>query len=493
MKALKKTMALLVSLALVCSLAVALVACGASPESIEITKAPTKTEYVEGQKFDPAGMEVTLVYSNEEKEVVTGYTYEPAGELKTTDTQITIKYKAEGSDEEITATQPITVAAKVAVSLKITAQPAKKDYKEGENFDKSGMKVTAAYNDGTEAEVADYTVKPARPLCVNDKNVYVSVGDASVAVPVTVAEDETLPDPMVSYKVRGTTNVGGQEANVNFTFYSDYTVTGLVESGMGSMVDNMLGKYLSLPGVWEKNGDDFTVTMIDFTFDPSTLEGLAGLVESFAPDMSDMFNQLVAMDPIEIEGSTAQVDFNKADGTLSYECTISAMGIQAPFTCTGRGAPEEKAVKAGEHAEAEWGDFSKMESSMSTLLGSNEKQSNGYYLQYTCVDGNVWKMTVDSEKEVKGATIGFNIKAYKANCDISDYLTLKVNGKAVELKGALEKDWYTYTAAADLIAGENTIELTWKIPEAGKITTFSFDYVTFSSDVTILNPSFGEK
>lgn len=59
-------------------------------DSIKITKNPNKTTYIVGEKFDPTGMEVTLVYFSGKTEVTSNYTYDetalsygvPAVEIK---------------------------------------------------------------------------------------------------------------------------------------------------------------------------------------------------------------------------------------------------------------------------------------------------------------------------------------------------------------------------------------------------------------------------
>ena len=48
--------------------------------SIEITKAPSKVVYTEGETFSAGGMEVTAHYTEgKADEVVTNYTYSPSG------------------------------------------------------------------------------------------------------------------------------------------------------------------------------------------------------------------------------------------------------------------------------------------------------------------------------------------------------------------------------------------------------------------------------
>ena len=77
---------------------------------IEIIKAPTKTTYTEGEKFDKTGMVVLAKYSDGSSKEITNYTYTPEGNLKLTDTTITISY----TEGEITKTieRKITIGKK---------------------------------------------------------------------------------------------------------------------------------------------------------------------------------------------------------------------------------------------------------------------------------------------------------------------------------------------------------------------------------------------
>ena len=88
---------------------------------IAITTPPTKTEYNQGQTFDPAGMVVTATYNagggHTWAEVLNDndYTYSPDGALGTSDTEITISYGGK------TATQNITVNAATAYTVTFNA------------------------------------------------------------------------------------------------------------------------------------------------------------------------------------------------------------------------------------------------------------------------------------------------------------------------------------------------------------------------------------
>ena len=91
--------------------------------SIEITKAPNKTKYNAGEKFDTTGMKVTAKYSDGTSKEVTSYTYSPNVALKTSDTKVTVSYTEGGVTK--TAEQKITVAG--VTSVKEDETQAKKD------------------------------------------------------------------------------------------------------------------------------------------------------------------------------------------------------------------------------------------------------------------------------------------------------------------------------------------------------------------------------
>ena len=70
---------------------------GIKLQSIAVTTPPTKTSYLSGERFDPAGMVITATYSNGAKLVTTGYAIEPSGPLSDGMTSVTIRYTDGGS------------------------------------------------------------------------------------------------------------------------------------------------------------------------------------------------------------------------------------------------------------------------------------------------------------------------------------------------------------------------------------------------------------
>ena len=70
---------------------------------LTITTPPTKTDYLAGESFDPAGMVVSASYSDGTSVSYIDYSYAPTGALALSDTAVTVSYQG------LSATQPITV------------------------------------------------------------------------------------------------------------------------------------------------------------------------------------------------------------------------------------------------------------------------------------------------------------------------------------------------------------------------------------------------
>ncbi len=121
-------------------------------ESVKIIKKPNKSNYIEGETFDPNGMIVKAYYDNDTSEEITDYAYSGYSATPGTKT-ITVTF---GS---ASATFTVTVSEKSVSSIRVTTMPAKTVYQEGDKFNPDGMIVTAYYNNGTSETVTDYTVR----------------------------------------------------------------------------------------------------------------------------------------------------------------------------------------------------------------------------------------------------------------------------------------------------------------------------------------------
>ena len=151
--------------------------------SIEITKAPTKTSYIEGQNFDATGMVVTATYDNGSTSNVTNYTITDGDNLTNEKTNVTISYTE--NDITKTTTQNITIVQKNLLGIAITTAPTKIEYIEGQNFDKIGMVVTATYDNGSTSNVTNYTITDGNNLAVGQTNVTISYTEDGVTKTVT--------------------------------------------------------------------------------------------------------------------------------------------------------------------------------------------------------------------------------------------------------------------------------------------------------------------
>ena len=79
--------------------------------SIEITKAPSKTQYKAGEKFDSTGLQITAKYSNgTTKDITSNITIEST-ELKAGDSVVEIKYTENGVTKSVQQTITVKAAA----------------------------------------------------------------------------------------------------------------------------------------------------------------------------------------------------------------------------------------------------------------------------------------------------------------------------------------------------------------------------------------------
>lgn len=179
--------------------------------NISVTTAPEKIAYIEGENFDSTGMKVTATYSNNFTKEITNYTIIGGDNLTSDTTSITISY----TEDEITRTtsQPITVAKKTLTNIEITAPPTKTTYIEGQNFDPTGMKITAKYSDNSSKEVTNYTITEGNNLTIDKTSVTINYTENNITKtqeqPITVNQ-KTLDDIRISKAPSKTTYIEGQ-------------------------------------------------------------------------------------------------------------------------------------------------------------------------------------------------------------------------------------------------------------------------------------------
>ena len=142
-------------------------------QKIEITSQPNKLTYNEGEKFDPTGMIVKGIYSDNSDIILSNYDYSPKGNLTKNDTAVIITYQGKTATVNITV-QEVKQEERKLERIEITSQPNKTTYTEGEKFDSTGMIITAIYSDGTREIITNYSCFPVTELKKNNNEITVS-------------------------------------------------------------------------------------------------------------------------------------------------------------------------------------------------------------------------------------------------------------------------------------------------------------------------------
>lgn len=179
----------------------------------------------DGDTLGTDDLNVTANYSDGTSEKAKNFTVSPAV-LTTDTTQVTVTYRGK------TATVPVSVTAKKVESISITEGPAKTSYKAGQNFDPTGMVVTARYNNGKTAPVTDYSYAPKRTLETADNEVTVTY-TGSDAVDTSVPPSATVA---ITVTAAGGSGSGGGAGRSDITVY--FTLLG-TEKGASDVVHTL--------------------------------------------------------------------------------------------------------------------------------------------------------------------------------------------------------------------------------------------------------------
>lgn len=189
--------------------------------SMAITTQP-KTSYEYGETFSASGVIVKATYDDGTTDNnFTAYTVDKTGPLTPSDTMVTLT----ATGTSMTATQPITVAARVLTSIAVTTQP-KMTYQYGETFSPAGMVVTANYKDGaTDYNFTDYIVDKTGPLTMSDTTVTLTARDTAVktTLNITINKADGPAAPSLTFSFDG--------VNANKLMGSDSTMQYSLDGG----------------------------------------------------------------------------------------------------------------------------------------------------------------------------------------------------------------------------------------------------------------------
>ena len=301
--------------------------------SIAVTTPPTKTRYLSGESFDPAGMVVTATYSNGAKLAATGYAVEPSGPLSDGMTSVTIRYTEGG--RSVTTTQAVTVIPKL-VSIAVTTPPTKTAYRYGEAFSAAGMVVTATYTDGNSAAVTGYTTSPASFTSLGDQSVTVKYTENGVSVavttPVTVSRAviSTVPSQSGSLTYTGSSlspnwnnynsaqlTLGGTTSATNAgTYAATFTPTSNYEWSDGTTAAKSVNWTIA------KAAGSLSISPTSMTLDTTTKSKTITVTRSGDGAISASSNNTGAA-TVSVSGNTVTVT-GKANGSATITISVAA-------------------------------------------------------------------------------------------------------------------------------------------------------------------------
>ena len=213
---------------------------------LELTQAPTKQNYLVGEKFSSEGMVISGVKTDNTKEVITDYTIVDADRsLAKEDTKMVITY------ETFTLDVPIVVSEAKMTGIVIAQNPDKVNYYVGDVFDPTGMIVKAQYENSTEEVVTEYLIDKTEPLTLEDTTVTITYGEFSATVQITV-------EVKTDITIDGLKTVRFEAENLdtsNATLRPDFVAAhrGFIENGADASGDANLCGY--------EPGSSFKITL----------------------------------------------------------------------------------------------------------------------------------------------------------------------------------------------------------------------------------------
>ena len=177
---------------------------------LKIVALPSRTNYVETQNFDPAGLVVAAEYNNGSKETITDYTISGGTRLKPGTQRITVSARG------FTTSFNVNVTPMQVIKLEVLTPPTKARYLVHTNFDKAGMVVQATWNTGLVKTVTNaagstsngagytpitngYTITNGNNLPETQTSVTLKMDNATVKVPIEVYVHQHTGSPGKSY------------------------------------------------------------------------------------------------------------------------------------------------------------------------------------------------------------------------------------------------------------------------------------------------------
>ena len=311
--------------------------------SISVANEPAKTYYNVGDVFSSEGLIVTAIFSDGSTKDVTDSVTISEPDMNTTGTyDVLLSYDGSSTSYKI------YVTAAELISITVEQPPEKTEYYLGENFISDGMKVTAAFSDGSTLDVTD-SVTYSQPdmLAAGVKQITVSFADKSTEISITVLEISLTGITISSYPEKLSYTTGDIFAADGLTVtasYSDGSTRDVTENVVISYPDmtsagtkQVTITYGEQTAVFEINVADVVLSAVTVTSYPTKTEygigeklDTTGLVVTAQYDNGttrDITSETVITEPdmSTLGNKTVSIEYNGF--TASFEITVSEITI----------------------------------------------------------------------------------------------------------------------------------------------------------------------
>ncbi len=156
-------------------------------KEIAVTTNPTKLDYLLGEKFEPKGLAVKVVYDDGSSKLITDYTLSGFNSSVEGTNTITVSWNAlTGRNYTTKFTLNIIDPNPKLQSIYIDTLPFRTLYNRGVQLDTSGMSVKGNYSDGAVKEITDYTLSSINVLKLGEQTITVTSGEKTAEFTVTV-------------------------------------------------------------------------------------------------------------------------------------------------------------------------------------------------------------------------------------------------------------------------------------------------------------------
>lgn len=190
---------------------------------IRIVSKPDKLTYFVGESLNSSGLTLVATHlSGKEETVETGFTCTPKKLNNEGEQEITVTYKKQS------ATFYVTVLADRLESIKVKSKPKKIKYLVGEDFDPTGMTLTATYASGKTQTVSDgYDCQSYKITQIGPNTITITYQGKSTVLDVkgiAVKEIKSVSGLKPTYYVGDTIDISNISVSVKYTDNTTATI-----------------------------------------------------------------------------------------------------------------------------------------------------------------------------------------------------------------------------------------------------------------------------